>query len=87
MFETAPETIHVPNVSPTPGKGKLLALASAEIMVEGIPLTLHGVQVLERPDPITCADGVGVMATRYRAADGAWRRSIDLPSELNRPLS
>jgi stage V sporulation protein G len=87
MADTASVTVHVLNVAPTPNKGKLLALASAEVVIEGVSLTLHGVQVLQRPDPVTGADGIGVMAPRYRSADGAWRASIELPPELNRPLS
>ena len=54
-------------------KGKLLALASVELVLEGVPLVLHGVQVNRTRHPVTGEEATGVDLPRYRATDGIWR--------------
>ena len=87
MSETTTVHVRVLAVSPVTGKSKLLALASAEIIVEGVAFTLHGIQVIRTKDPDTGAEATGVDVPRYRASDGAWRQAVELPPELHKPLS
>ena len=89
MGETDTATVHVRvlAVSPVTTKGRLLALASAEITVEGIAFVLHGIQVIWKKDPVTGGEGTGVDVPRYRAPDGTWRQAAELPPELHKPLA
>ena len=62
----------------------LLALASAEIEIDGVAFRLDGIQVVAAK-----ARGfatVQVKLPTYRAADGSWRPAVALPPELERPL-
>lgn len=56
--------------------GKLLALADVEIVLDDVPLIIHGVQV--RAD----SHGTEVTLPRYRAPNGEWRTAITLPEEV-----
>lgn len=89
MGEPDTATVHVQvlTVSPVTTKGKLLALASAEITVEGISFVLHGIQVIRIKDLDTGGEGAGVDVPRYRAPDGTWQQAIELPPELHSPLA
>lgn len=79
--------IRVLAVTPVAGKSKLLALASAEITVDGVAFTLHGIQVLRTKDLATGAEATGVDVPRYRTPDGTWRQAVELPPELHKPLA
>lgn len=62
----------------------LLALASAEVEVDGVSFQLDGIQVIAakaRGFPT-----VQVKLPTYRGADGQWHPAITLPPELERPL-
>lgn len=85
--ETVPVTVHVLEVRPAAAKGKILALASAEVIIGGVSFTLDGVQVIRTKDLATGKDGIGVDVPRYRASDGAWRPAVHLPEELRKPLA
>jgi DNA-binding cell septation regulator SpoVG len=87
MTESVPVTVHVRSVTPTLGKGKVLALASVEVSVGGIAFGVDGVQVIQTKDPVTGADGTGVDVPRYRAPDGVWRQAVQLPEDLRKPLA
>ncbi|WP_191057985.1 hypothetical protein [Geminicoccus harenae] len=78
-------TATVLDVQPMP-KGRLLALASVELVLDGVPLVLHGVQVIRLKHPVTGEEATGVDLPRYRAPDGSWRQAVELPPELRRPL-
>lgn len=87
MSETTTVHVRVLAVTPVTGKSKLLALASAEIVVAGVAFILHGIQVIRTKDPATGAEATGVDVPRYRASDGAWRQAVELPPELHKPLA
>ena len=54
--------------------GRLIALASVEIDIAGVCLTLHGVQVArEKQDG---REGALVTVPNDRAADGCWRAAV-----------
>ena len=77
MSDTTTVHVRVLAVTPVAGKGKLLALASAEIAVAGVAFTLHGIQVIRTKDPATGTEATGVDVPRYRAPGGTWRQAIE----------
>jgi stage V sporulation protein G len=73
-------TITVLSVTPTRA-GKLLALASVELVIDDVPLTIHGIQAL-RVEPI----GTTIELPKFRAATGEWQTAISLPDDLHGPI-
>jgi len=61
-------------------RGRLLALADVELVIDGIQIRVHGVQVV--------ADGNGTQVTlpKFRDADGEWRTAVTLPPEVKGPM-
>lgn len=43
--------------------------------------------VVQMKDPSTGAGATGVDVARYRAPDGTWRPTVELPPELHKPLA
>ncbi len=72
--------ITVLNLAPMRGRGNLLALADVEVLLDGVSIILHGVQV--------CATDqrTEVRLPKYRAPDGNWVASITLPDEVKGPM-
>ena len=64
-------------------RGSLMALASAVIDIDGIEITIHGIQV-RRKNPKTGLTAVTLPA--YRGPDGSTCQALDLPHELWKPL-
>lgn len=77
--EYLPVTITVLNITPTTAN-RVVALADVEVVIEGIAIVVHGVQL--RAD----SSGTEVTLPRYRAADGSWRTAITLPEEVRGPM-
>lgn len=67
-------------------KGRLIALATVEINIDGIVMTIDGVQVVRLPATANKQEMTGVDVPHYRGADGTWRRAVMLPDELDGPL-
>ena len=68
-------------------QGRVVALAIAELTVDGVSFALHGMQVIRtRGDATTEKDALGVDLPRYRDPTGAWRPALELPDELRKPL-
>lgn len=82
--ETTSVLCRVVDIQPIRGD-KLIALASVEIEIAGVCLTLHGVQ-LQRGQQ-GGAEATAVTLPRYRTASGDWRSAITLPEELRRPIA
>lgn len=82
---TIPIDVTVLEVRPTQA-GRLVALASVELVVDGFAIALHGIQVVRQRDPATGREATGVDLPRYRGQDGAWRPAVTLPEELRRPV-
>jgi stage V sporulation protein G len=62
--------------------GKIFALASVEIDIDGVLLVIHGVRAM-RVDPI----GTRIELPMFRDENGVWRRAITLPDEISGPLA
>ena len=75
-MDTSTAIITAGKITPINNAGKLLALADVTLMLDGVEITIHGVQV--RAD----ASGTEVTLPRYRSASGEWMTAITLPDEL-----
>lgn len=84
MSDTAAVTCRVLEVQPQQ-LGKLIALAAVEIVIDGIPLVIHGVQVART----RAGEREATLVTlpNYRGADGRWKAAITLPDELREPIA
>lgn len=67
------------------GAGKLIALAAVELVIDGVALTLHGLQVQRGRQ--AGAEATAVSLPRYRTPSGDGRSAITLPDELKRPIA
>ena len=84
-MDSAAVSCRVLNLAPV-RVGKLVALASVELSVEGIAFEIHGIQVIStRSDRGLPATAIGL--PMYRSADGRWKHALTLPKELEEPVS
>jgi hypothetical protein len=58
--------------------GRIFALASIEIDIDGVLLVIHGVRAI-RAQPM----GTRIDLPAYRDENGVWRRAITLPEEIS----
>jgi stage V sporulation protein G len=72
--------ITVLNLAPMRGRGNLLALADVEVLLDGVSIILHGVQVC------ATSERTEVRLPKYRGADGTWMTAITLPDEVKGPM-
>ena len=72
--------ITVLHLVPTQGRGNLLALADVEVLLDGVSIILHGVQVC------ATSERTEVRLPKYRGADGNWVAAITLPDEVKGPM-
>ncbi len=79
-METTTIQISVLNLTPMRGSGNLLGLADVEVLLDGVSIILHGVQIC------ATADRTEVRLPRYRAPDGNWVAAISLPEEVKGPM-
>jgi hypothetical protein len=61
--------------------GKIFALASVEIDIDGVLLVIHGVRAIS-VHPL----GTRIELPTYRDEHGVWRRAITLPDEICGPM-
>jgi hypothetical protein len=71
-------TVSITVLSVKPVKfGKIFALASVEVDIDGVLLVIHGVRAI-RAHPI----GTRIDLPMFRDENGVWRRAITLPDEI-----
>ena len=61
--------------------GKIFALASVEVDIDGVLLVIHGVRVIS-VHPL----GTRIELPTYRDEHGVWCRAITLPDEICGPM-
>jgi hypothetical protein len=61
--------------------GRIFALASVEIDIDGVVLVIHGVRAM-RAQPM----GTRVDLPVFRDENGMWQRAIALPDEIGGPI-
>ena len=61
--------------------GRIFALASVEVDIDGVLLVIHGVRAI-RVQPI----GTRIDLPMFRDENGTWRHAITLPDEISRPI-
>lgn len=86
MRDTATVEFMVIDVAPV-GGGWLLALANVELVVNGVVIELHGVQVNRCRHPQIGQGATAVELPRYRAPDGTWKPAVTLRPELHELLA
>ncbi|WP_052472999.1 hypothetical protein [Paramagnetospirillum magnetotacticum] len=80
MSDSSTAVISILKLSPINGSGDMLGLADVEMILDGVAIILHGVQLR--------ANGkrTEVRLPRYRAPDGNWVAAISLPDEVKGPM-
>jgi stage V sporulation protein G len=61
--------------------GKLFALASVELDIDGVRIEIHGIRAL-RVDPV----GTRIELPKFRDASGLLRSAVVLPEEVRAPM-
>jgi len=75
-------TVSITVLSVTPMRaGKLFALASVQINVDGVPIEIHGIRATR-----TTTGATRVELPTFRDATGQSRAAIVLPEEIYRPI-
>jgi hypothetical protein len=75
-------TVSITVLSIKPVKfGKIFALASVEIDIDGVVLVLHGVRAI-RVQPM----GTLIDLPTFRDENGVWRHAVTLPDEISGPI-
>ncbi|TAN59632.1 MAG: hypothetical protein EPN20_14770, partial [Magnetospirillum sp.] len=78
MTDSVPVTVTVLDMQPV-HRGRLLALATVEVEIEGVVFVINGVQLTRITNP---KEGTAVDLPRYRDAAGEWRQAITLPAKF-----
>lgn len=79
--DTASVSVTVVSIAATPGAGRLMALATVELVIEGVAIVLRGVRL------VRCGSGeVVVELPTIRDHDGKPAPIVDLPPELARAV-
>ncbi len=78
MSESATVTFAVFGMERFSGLGRLVGLAEVEVVVDGVPITVQGIRILQRP-----GGGLAAEPPRFRHPDGRWIPSVGLPQALS----
>jgi stage V sporulation protein G len=78
--ETGAVSITVLSVKPM-RSGKLFALASVELDIDGVRIEIHGIRAL-RVEPV----GTRIELPKFRDANGLLRTAVVLPEEVRGPM-
>jgi stage V sporulation protein G len=62
--------------------GKLFALASVEVDIDGVQITIHGIRALHVAEPV----GTRIELPQFRDTNGRWQTAITLPEEIRGPI-
>ena len=79
--ESSLVSIRVLSVTPVRA-GKLFALASVEVDIDGIQITIDGIRALHVAAPV----GTRIELPKYRGLNGQWQTAIALPEEIREPI-
>jgi len=62
--------------------GKLFALASVAVDIDGVEIAIHGIRALHVTNPI----GTRIELPQFRHPNGRWQTAIALPEEVRGPI-
>jgi stage V sporulation protein G len=80
--EAGSSLISITVLSVTPARaGKLFALASVEVDIDGVQIAIHGIRAL-RDAPV----GTRIELPKFRGLNGEWQTAITLPEEVRGPI-
>ncbi len=76
MTDIATITFRVTSLRRLHDDGRIVALAEVTVDLDGIPLVLHGLQI------VRVLHGLECRMPHYRTPTGAWAPAVTLPEEL-----
>ncbi|WP_231920510.1 hypothetical protein [Magnetospirillum sp. XM-1] len=79
--EVSQVNIELLDFTPMKNAGSLLALADVALMLDGVEIIIHGVQV--RAD----FRNTRISLPKFRASSGEWKPAITLPEEVRYPMA
>jgi stage V sporulation protein G len=80
--ETGSSLVSITVLSGRPARaGKLFALASVAVDIDGVQIAIHGIRVL-RDAPV----GTRIELPKFRGLNGKWQTAITLPEEVRGPI-
>jgi stage V sporulation protein G len=80
--EAGSSLISITVLSVTPARaGKVFALASVEVDIDGVQIAIHGIRAL-RDAPV----GTRIELPKFRGLNGEWQTAITLPEEVRGPI-
>ena len=82
VTETAVVTFMLTRLEHARGRGRLLGLADAEVVVEGVTFAVKGIRVVHGGE-----GGLLVQPPRFRHPDGQWLPAVVLPRELEEAIA
>lgn len=82
LAETAVVTFTLTGLEHARGRGRLLGLADAEVVVEGVAIIVRGIRVVHDD-----AGALVVQPPRFRHPDGRWLPAVVLPRELEEAIA
>jgi hypothetical protein len=82
ISETAAVTFTLLEVEHVRGRGRLLGLANAEILVAGVAFLVQGIRLVHEDD-----GSLVVQPPRFRHPDGRWLPAVVLPGELEKAIA
>jgi DNA-binding cell septation regulator SpoVG len=82
VTETAVVTFMLTRLEHASGRGRLLGLADAEVVVEGVTFAVKGIRVVHGGE-----GGLLVQPPRFRHPDGQWLPAVVLPRELEEAIA
>jgi len=75
--------VRITVLSVTPARtGKLFALASVEVDIDGVQIAIHGIRALHAAD----SAGTRIELPQFRDLNGRWQTAITLPEEVRGPI-
>ena len=81
-YPSSSSTVSITVLSVKPVKfGRIFALASVEVDIDGVLLVIHGVRAI-RVQPI----GTQIDLPMFRDENRTWRHAITLPDEISGPI-
>lgn len=81
--ESGSSLVSITVLSVTPARtGKLFALVSVEVDIDGVQIAIHRIRALHVADPI----GTRIELPQFRDLNGRWQAAITLPEEVRGPI-
>jgi len=82
-YQTDKETVEITVTSVRPVQTKsLYALCDVEIVINGVALAVHGIQVRHGRQAVSDKTGTSICLPTYKDETGTYKPSVSLPPEI-----